>query len=212
MNCTVGYHEALSRAHAPTGHESPSPRPPTLDLMRVYTIGHSTRSLDELVAALRSFEVDLLADIRTVPRSRHTPQFNADRLSAELPERGIAYLHLGRLGGLRHTRKDSPNTGWHNASFRGYADHMQTDEFAAGVDELLAAAEGRTPAVMCAEAVPWRCHRSMVGDALLVRGHEVFDIFEEGKARPKRLTGFAEVDGHRLTYPGESDHSSSSTN
>lgn len=169
--------------------------------MHVYTIGHSTRSLDGLVAALRSFEVAELVDVRTVPRSRHTPQFNADSLRLELPERGIGYRHLAALGGLRHGRKDSVNTGWRNASFRGYADYMQTPEFAAGVDELLSIAEHATTAIMCAEAVPWRCHRSMVGDALLVRGVEVDDIFDAGSARPERLTAFARVDGTRITYP-----------
>lgn len=169
--------------------------------MRVYTIGHSTRSLDELTAALRSFEVTELVDVRTVPRSRHTPQFNADSLTTALPERGIGYRHLAALGGLRHSRKDSINTGWRNASFRGYADYMQTPEFTAGIDELLSVARQGTTAIMCAEAVPWRCHRSMIGDALLVRDIEVFDIFDAGNARTEKLTDFADVDGTGITYP-----------
>jgi len=169
--------------------------------MIVYTIGHSTRTEEELISTLQAFDVTLLVDVRTVPRSRHTPQFNEDHLSLVLPEHGIGYRHLAALGGLRHTTKESINTGWRNTSFRGYADYMQTPEFTAGVEELLAEAAGRTTAIMCAEAVPWRCHRSMVGDALLVRGVEVRDIFSESNWRPEKLTSFAVVDGTKITYP-----------
>lgn len=144
----------------------------------------------------------MLLDVRTVPRSRHAPQFNEDTLTQELPKREIAYRHLQNLGGLRHAAKDSINTGWHNASFRGYADYMQTDQFTSGIDELLRYAKDHTVAIMCAEAVPWRCHRSMVGDALIVRGYEVIDIFDEKKSQVEKLTAFAEVDGERITYPG----------
>lgn len=167
----------------------------------VYTVGHSTRPLDEFVALLRAYGIAALVDIRTVPKSRHNPQFNRDALSESLPARGLDYRHLPALGGLRHTRKDSPNGGWRNASFRGYADHMGTAEFAAGLDELLGVAADATTAIMCAEAVPWRCHRSLVGDALIVRGVEVIDIFDERKATPERLTDFAVVDGLAITYP-----------
>jgi uncharacterized protein (DUF488 family) len=168
---------------------------------RVYTVGHSTRPLDEFVALLHAYGIVALVDIRTVPKSRHNPQFNRDALSESLPARGLDYRHVPALGGLRHTRKDSPNGGWRNASFRGYADHMATAEFAAGLDELLSVAAEGTTAIMCAEAVPWRCHRSLVGDALIVRGIEVIDIFDERKATPERLTDFAVVDGLAITYP-----------
>lgn len=169
--------------------------------MAVYTIGHSTRGLDELVEILRRFEVGLLADVRTVPRSRRVPQFNRECLPAELEPRGIGYRHLEKLGGLRHSRKDSVNRGWQNSSFRGYADYMQTDGFREGLEELIELTGQSTVAIMCAEAVPWRCHRRMIGDALLVRGFEVIDIFNETKAEPEALTGFAVVDGTAITYP-----------
>jgi uncharacterized protein (DUF488 family) len=175
----------------------------------VYTVGHSTRPLDEFVALLRAYGITALVDIRTVPKSRHNPQFNRDALTESLPARGIGYRHLPALGGLRHTRKESPNGGWRNTSFRGYADHMGTAEFAAGLDELLRVATEETTAIMCAEAVPWRCHRSLVGDALIVRGVDVIDIFDERKATPERLTDFAVVDGLTITYPAPAeDHGS----
>ena len=135
----------------------------------VFTIGHSTRSIDELAEALSSFGVHVLADIRTVPRSRHNPQFNAETLERSLAERGIQYVAIPKLGGLRRPRKDSPNAAWRNLSFRGYADYMLTPDFEAGLRELLAATAQGTTAIMCAEAVQWRCHRSLVADALVVR-------------------------------------------
>lgn len=173
--------------------------------MRIYTIGHSTRNLEEFVAILGKYGITQLVDVRTVPRSRHVPQFNEDNLAEELPKFGINYKHLSKLGGLRHAKKDSINQGWHNASFRGYADYMQTDEFLAGVDELLELTGHKTTAIMCAEAVPWRCHRSMIGDALLVRGIEVIDIFDEDKVQPEKLTSFAKVDGLKISYPASQD-------
>jgi uncharacterized protein (DUF488 family) len=169
--------------------------------MTVHTVGHSTRSLLDLLSVLRHYDVDLLVDIRGIPRSRHTPQFNAEELDADLPHYGLGYVHLPELGGRRSTRADSPNTGWRNKSFRGYADHMQTGTFRAGVDELLRLTERWHPAIMCAEAVPWRCHRSLVGDALLVRGVRVVDIFDVDKAREHTLTSFAKVEGQRILYP-----------
>ena len=138
--------------------------------VRLYTIGHSTRTLDEMVGLLRGSEVSILADIRTVPRSRHNPQFDREALRSALSRRHIRYVHLPDLGGLRRTRQDSPNTGWRNASFRGYADYMLTNDFERGLAELDALTAEGTVAVMCAEAVPWRCHRSLVADALTVRG------------------------------------------
>ncbi len=169
--------------------------------MTVHTVGHSTRTLDELVDLLRHHAVDVLVDIRGIPRSRHTPQFNAEALQNELPGHGLGYVHLSRLGGRRRTRADSPNTGWRNTSFRGYADYMQTEDFRAGLGELLELAGRSHPAIMCAEAVPWRCHRSLVGDALLVRGVRVVDIFDATQAREQTLTSFARVDGDRIRYP-----------
>ncbi len=169
---------------------------------KVYTVGHSNRSLDQLVAMLGSFGVKTLADIRTVPRSRHNPQFNTDGLGAALAPHGIAYLHLPGLGGLRKPRPDSPNAGWRNQSFRGYADYMQTEAFGQALDGLLAVAARAPTAVMCAEAVPWRCHRSLVADALLARGVPVAHILAADRANPHKLTSFARLDGARVTYPG----------
>jgi uncharacterized protein (DUF488 family) len=171
--------------------------------MKIYTIGHSTRTLDELIDILRHYRIEQLIDVRTVPKSRHTPQFNAENLIAELPDAGIAYQHLAKLGGLRHAGKDSINTAWRNASFRGYADYMQTDAFREGLEELIALASEKLTAIMCAEAVPWRCHRSMIGDALLIREIEVIDIFDEKKTQAEKLTDFAHIDGLVITYPGE---------
>ncbi|HEV2440062.1 MAG TPA: DUF488 domain-containing protein [bacterium] len=171
--------------------------------MRVYTIGHSTRSFDELVEALRSFGVRTLVDIRTVPRSRHVPQFNADSLRRRLPNRRIRYRHLKALGGLRKPSRDSTNTAWRNAGFRGFADYMETPEFAEALAALRALSRDAGPvAIMCAEAVPWRCHRSLVADALLARGDEVVNIMNAGKGTPHALTPWARVDAKRVTYPG----------
>jgi uncharacterized protein (DUF488 family) len=167
------------------------------------TIGHSNRPLEELIGMLQAHGVDLLVDVRTVPKSRHNPQFNTETLPAPLRQAGIGYLHMPGLGGLRHARKDSINTGWRNDSFRGYADYMQTPEFEAALSALLQAAEGRHAAVMCAEAVPWRCHRSMIADALTARGVAVEHIMSEAKRSPHRMTGFARVDGTQVTYPPE---------
>ncbi len=167
----------------------------------VHTVGHSTRSLLDLVSVLRHYDVELLVDIRGIPRSRHTPQFNSEELDADLPRYGLGYVHLPELGGRRPSRDGSPNTGWRNKSFRGYADHMQTETFRAGLEELLRLTERWRPAIMCAEAVPWRCHRSLVGDALLVRGLRVVDIFDVDKAREHNLTSFAKVEGDRILYP-----------
>lgn len=167
----------------------------------VYTIGHSTRSLDEFVGMLNAHGVTSLIDIRTVPKSRRYPHFAGDALSESLPAVGISYDWMKDLGGLRKPRPDSENAAWRNLSFRGYADHMQTQEFEEAVDELVRRSEEKTVAIMCSEAVPWRCHRSLVGDALLVRGVTVMDIMSETKATPHELTSFAQVDGTRVTYP-----------
>lgn len=167
----------------------------------VYTVGHSTRTLDELVALLRAFEVTVLVDIRTIPRSRHNPQFNSDELRSRLRSRRIRYVRLAELGGLRRARKDSINMAWRNASFRGYADYMQTDDFEVGLAKLHEIAADRQIALMCAEAVPWRCHRSLVADALTARGAKVAHITSITRASPHRMTPFAVVKRARVTYP-----------
>ncbi|HEV7166720.1 MAG TPA: DUF488 domain-containing protein [Micrococcaceae bacterium] len=171
--------------------------------MRIYTVGHSTHPLDEFVALLRAHRVGAIADVRTIAKSRHNPQFGQDLLDPGLSAHGIGYRRMESLGGLRHSRKDSINGAWRNASFRGYADYMQTADFAAGIQELVRFAAGQPTAIMCAEAVPWRCHRSLIGDALLVRGIEVLDIMSEKSAKPHRLTSFAKVEGETITYPPE---------
>ena len=167
----------------------------------IYTIGHSTRSAEQFVALLQAHHVDCLADIRTVPRSRHNPQFNEDALASTLATRAIRYVRIAGLGGFRRTSADSPNAGWRNLSFRGYADYMQTQAFAENLDALIALARDHTVAIMCAEAVPWRCHRSLVADALLVRGVRALEIASETKTTAHRLTPFARVEGTRIRYP-----------
>ena len=167
----------------------------------LFTIGHSTHPLAEFIALLQAHGVTLLADVRTIPRSRHNPQFNRETLPVSLAQAGIGYVHLAALGGLRKPLPDSINAAWKNASFRGYADYMQTPEFAAGLEQLLELARERPTAVMCAEAVPWRCHRSLIGDALTARGVAVEDILSESKRSPHRMTPFARVEGERVTYP-----------
>lgn len=167
----------------------------------VYTIGHSTRSAEEFVELLRAHGVRRLLDVRTVPRSRHNPQFNRDTLGPFLRNRRIAYRHVAALGGLRKARKDSVNAGWRNASFRGYADYMQTQDFADALAQLVAWVKERPTAIMCAEAVPWRCHRSLIADALIVRGFEVRDIMTPGSARLHKLNPMAKRRGQRVIYP-----------
>jgi uncharacterized protein (DUF488 family) len=179
----------------------PTSAPPPV----VFTIGHSTRSGQAFLALLQAQGVERVADVRTVPRSRRNPQFDGQALAAALTEKGIEYRHLPALGGLRHPRRDSPNTGWRNESFRGFADHMQEAEFAQGLEELIELARGRRTAVMCAEARPWRCHRSLIADALSVRGVRVLHIMAEGKVEEHALTPFARVEGIRVTYPPEAE-------
>ena len=170
--------------------------------LRVLTVGHSTRSIEEFIELLQGHSVQRVVDVRTVPRSRRNPQFGQDVLPRSLANAGIGYTHLKALGGLRRARPDSPNAGWRNASFRGYADHMQTPEFASALEELLALARKELVAVMCAEAVPWRCHRSLIADALLVRGVAAEDIATPTRRTPHKLTPFARVRGTEITYPG----------
>ena len=170
----------------------------------MWTIGHSRRSLAELVALLRAHGVSQVIDVRRYPRSRRHPQFDVAALARDLPVAGIAYAHSPGLGGFRRPRVGSVNTGVEPA-FRGYADYMETDEFAAAVDGLLAAARERPTAIMCSEAVPWRCHRSLLSDALVARGVEVRHILGPGPAEPHTLTAGARVEGTRVVYPGEPD-------
>ena len=167
----------------------------------VLTVGHSTRPQDEFIALLQALAVKQLADVRTIPRSRHNPQFNRDRIASALKHAGIRYVHLKALGGLRHPRSDSLNIGWRNVGFRGYADYMQTREFAKALRRLMKIAKTRRTAIMCAEAVPWRCHRSLIGDALLVHGYEVEEIASPKRTRPHVLTPWARVQGTKITYP-----------
>ena len=164
------------------------------------TIGHSTRSIEDFMAILRAHAVDLLVDVRKVPKSGHNPQFHIDNLPASLRGAGIEYRHMPELGGLRRPRPDSPNTAWRNVSFRGYADYMETPAFDAAVSELLSVAKGRRAAIMCAEAVPWRCHRSMIADALTARGEPVEHIMSASVISPHRLTKFAHVEDGRVSY------------
>jgi uncharacterized protein (DUF488 family) len=150
---------------------------------------------------LHAYGVKRLVDVRTIPRSRHNPQFNRDALPETLLQAGIGYTHMEELGGLRHARSDSLNMGWHNTSFRGFADYMQTPEFQAGIKTLIQAAKREQVAIMCAEAVPWRCHRSLIGDALEARGIAVEDIMSENRIQAHELTSFARVKGAHVTYP-----------
>lgn len=165
--------------------------------MRILTIGHSNRALDELLAMLAAHGAEQLIDVRTIPKSRHNPQFNIENLSAAFP-----YEHLPKLGGRRHPRKDSRNSAWKNDSFRGYADYMETADFESALEVLIERAGERQVCIMCAESVPWRCHRSLIADALTGRGIEVAHIMTQTSAKPHTLTPFARVENGRVSYPG----------
>ncbi len=167
----------------------------------IYTIGHSVHCLEEFLDLLRAYTIGLLVDVRTVPRSRAHPQFGIERLPGELQHAGITYCHLKALGGLRHASKDSPNTGWRNASFRAYADYMATADFRAGLAELEELARQQRSAIMCAEALPWRCHRSLIADALILDGWQVLHIMSKKSAREHTLTSFLHVTNGILSYP-----------
>jgi uncharacterized protein (DUF488 family) len=170
----------------------------------VFTIGHSTRPIEEFISLLKAHGVSRVVDVRTVPRSLHNPQFNQDSLPESLKKAGLSYTHMPGLGGLRHAKAGSTtNIGWRNASFRGYADYMQTPEFEQNLEELITLAQTAQVAIMCAEAVPWRCHRSLIADALLVRGIRVEDIMTPTRRTMHTLTPFAKVRGKTVTYPGE---------
>ncbi len=171
--------------------------------MTISTIGHSTHPIDEFIGMLQSQGIQRLVDVRTIPKSRRNPQFSRENLPPSLQAVGIEYRHLPGLGGLRHPRKDSVNTGWRNASFRGYADYMQTPEFGQNLKHLMELASQVPTAIMCAEAVPWRCHRSLIADALVARGIAVLDILSAIRSQPHAMTPFAKVEGERVCYPGE---------
>ena len=171
------------------------------EIPAVLTIGHSTRTWREFLDILRAHRVKRVIDVRSIPRSRHNPQFNREILSRKLRAARIGYVHLRKLGGLRHARRDSPNMGWHNASFRGFADYMQTSEFEAGLHRLMKLAGQKRSAMMCAEAVPWRCHRSLIADALTERGIRVHDIMSMKRSQVHSLIPFARVRGNCITYP-----------
>jgi uncharacterized protein (DUF488 family) len=168
----------------------------------IFTIGHSTHPIEEFVEILKAHGIELVADVRTIPKSRHNPQYNNDTLAGALHERAIGYEHLPGLGGLRHAKKDSVNTAWENASFRGFADYMQTEDFDRGLSALIETAGKQPTAIMCAEAVPWRCHRSLIGDALLARGFIVMDIMSKTSAKAHTMTPWAKVLGTTIRYPG----------
>jgi uncharacterized protein (DUF488 family) len=181
------------------GKRMPSTEPSPI----VLTIGHSTRTIEAFIDLLQAHGTTRVMDVRTVPRSRHNPQFNKTSLSRALKKAGLGYVHLPGLGGLRHAKRDSLNAGWRNASFRGYADYMQTPEFEQSLEELIRLAKHERIAIMCAEAVPWRCHRSLIADALLVRGIRTEDIMSPSRRQVHVLTPFAKVRGTMITYPAE---------
>ena len=176
---------------------------PSTESLIVMTIGHSTRPAKEFIHLLKAHQVQRLIDVRTVARSRHSPQFNRDQLSPALHSARLHYRYMPGLGGFRRARRDSLNTGWHNASFRGFADYMRTPEFRKNLDTLIALAKSERIAIMCAEAVPWRCHRSLIADALLARGIEVHEITSATRSRPHTLTPWGKVNGTQVTYPAE---------
>lgn len=180
---------------------SKSPPKKKLPPIRIFTVGHSNRPLKDFIEILDSYRLKLVVDIRTIPKSRHNPQFGGIKLQKSLAKTGIEYLHLSGLGGLRPTHKDSINKAWRNKSFRGYADYMQTDEFKRSLRRLISRSKRKRLVLMCAEAVPWRCHRSLVGDALVIRGIPTEDIFTKTSHRPHRITSFAKVKGENISYP-----------
>ena len=167
----------------------------------VHAIGHSTRTIDDFIGILQAHSISMLVDIRTIPKSRHNPQFNEDRLKRSLESKGITYMHFRELGGLRKAKKDSINTGWQNASFRGFADYMQTREFVSAIRRLVQLAKQGRVAIMCAEGNPFRCHRSLVADALTVRKTRVLHISSKTSVREHTLTRFANVSGTKIIYP-----------
>src|ERR1039457_4456335 len=193
----------LAKPFGPEGKRKPKPKPSPI----VLTVGHSTRTLEEFIGLVQAHGAARVVDVRTVPRSLHNPQFNKDSLLDSLKKVGLSYVHMPGLGGLRHAKPDSINMGWRNASFRGYADYMQTPEFKQSLEELIQLANRERIVLMCAEAVPWRCHRSLIADALLVRGIRTEDILSPTRRQVHTLTPFAKVRGIAITYPTETSGS-----
>ena len=193
----AGRANAARHSAAAPGVRSPRDRSPLV----IFTIGHSTRPIEEFVRLLKGHAVQRVIDVRAIPRSRHNPQFNRDRLSPALHRARIRYRHMPGLGGRRRARPDSVNGGWRNAGFRGYADYMESPAFKESLERCIALAKLERVVVMCAEAVPWRCHRSLIADALAVRGIEAREISSAVRTKPHRLTPFAKVRGKRITYP-----------
>ena len=171
--------------------------------LEVFTIGHSTRPIEQFIELLKAHGVKRVIDVRTIPRSRHNLQFNRESLAESLRASGIGYTHIKKLGGLRHPTKDSINLGWRNSGFRGFADYMQTPEFEAALERAIKLLKTKPCALMCAEAVPWRCHRSLIADALAVRTIRVKHIVSATRAQPHKITPFALIRGARITYPNE---------
>lgn len=182
----------------------PSPLEPSV----LWTIGHSTRPLEEFLGLLQAFDIQLLADVRIIPYSRRHPQFHTDALAKSLADTGILYRHMPSLGGRRKSRPDSPNAGWRNRSFRGYADYMETQGFWDALEDLMAMGHKQSVAILCAEAVPWRCHRTLIADALVSRGWTVGHIISANSLKTHTCTPFARFEGNRLTYPAEGPQNS----
>ena len=169
----------------------------------VYTIGHSTRTIKDFIELIKTYGIKVIVDVRTIAGSRHNPQYNEESLNISLSKHNISYMRMKGLGGLRHTTKESLNKAWKNSSFRGYADYMQTLEFSKNIKKLIKIAKEKPIVIMCAEAVPWRCHRSLIGDALVIRGMKVIDIISEKNSILHKMTPFAQVKGQTITYPEE---------
>lgn len=167
----------------------------------IYTVGHSTRTIDDFIELIKSYGIEEVIDVRTIAGSKYNPQYNEENLRKSLEENSLTYLHLKELGGLRHPNKDSINKGWVNKSFRGYADYMQTLEFLKAVEQLIVLSNKNKVVIMCAEAVPWKCHRTLIGDALTVRKIKVVDILSIDNHITHKLTKFAEVKGQDISYP-----------
>lgn len=165
------------------------------------TVGHSDHSLEDFIELMKAYNIEEVVDIRTIPRSRHNPQFNFETLPKRLRARGIGYKHMKGLGGLRHALKDSINMAWENASFRGFADYMQTEGFKENLEKLIEVIGKKRTAIMCAEVLPWRCHRSLVADALAARKIKVAHIFTRTNCKPHKITAWAKIDGRNITYP-----------
>jgi uncharacterized protein (DUF488 family) len=169
----------------------------------IFTVGHSTQPLSVFLNRLELHHISFVADVRSIPRSRHNPQYNKETLSVSLAKVAMQYRHMAALGGLRRAGTDALNAGWENASFRGFADYMQTADFRKGLEELIELSGTERLVIMCAEALPWRCHRSLISDAILIRGFNVLHIMPDGHSRPHTLTAFSEVDGMQIAYPAK---------